>query len=177
MQPIKVNLLPYRQRWFTLRQRLAWWLTTGSMIVGAGYAVLLGGLLTWQVVTEGQMGVTLRRINQAKKEVEAWAGRESQQVLVKSKLTKAAELTRQLGMTPVLRAIENLLVPGVQWREIAVKSDGDIEVTLASNNVVAVGETLENIEKTASTDFREIKLQSLTKGTNGEYRLSLNLVR
>lgn len=159
-----------------VRRRLAWWLTTGSMILGAGYAALLGGLLTWQVVTEGQMGAMLRRIDQAKKEVEAEAERESQQVLVKTKLTKVAELTRQPGMMPALRAIGNLLVPGVQWREIAVKSDGGIEVTLASSNVVAVGEILENMEtKTASTDFKQIKLQSFTKGTNGEYSLTVNL--
>ncbi len=175
MQPIKVNLLPYKQRWFTVRQRLAWWLTTGSMILGTGYAVLLLALLTWQVVTQGQMRATLRRIDQTKEEVETLAGRESQQVLVKSKLTKVAELIRQPGITPVLRAIGNLLVLGVQWREIAVKSDGGIEVTLASSDVVAMGETLENIEKTASTDFKQIKLQSFTKGTNGEYNLTVNL--
>lgn len=176
MQPIKVNLLPYKQRWFTVRRRLAWWLTTGSMILGAGYALLLGGLLTWQVITQRQMEATLRRIDQTKKEVEALAGRESQQMLVKSKLARMAELTRQVGMTPVLRAIGNLLVPGVQWREIAVKPDGGIEVTLASSNVVAVGEILENMEiKTVGTDFKEIKLQSFTKGTNGEYGLTVNL--
>ena len=178
MQPIKVNLLPYKQRWFTVRQRLAWWLTTGSMILGAGYAVLLGSLLTWQVITEGQMRATLRRIDQTKKEVEALAGRESQQVLVKNKLTKAAELIRQPGITPVLRAIGNLLVPGVQWREIAVKSDGGIEVTLGSSDVVAVGETLENIEaKAGGGDFSQVRLESLTKANNGEYGLTLNLVK
>ena len=178
MQPIKVNLLPYKQRWFTVRQRLAWWLTTGSMILGAGYAVLLGSLLTWQVITEGQMRATLRRIDQTKKEVEALAGRESQQVLVKNKLTKAAELIRQPGIAPVLRAIGNLLVPGVQWREIAVKSDGGIEVTLGSSDVVAVGETLENIEaKAGGGDFSQVRLESLTKANNGEYGLTLNLNR
>ncbi|OGY16318.1 MAG: hypothetical protein A2784_01330 [Candidatus Chisholmbacteria bacterium RIFCSPHIGHO2_01_FULL_48_12] len=178
MQPIKVNLLPYKRRWFMVRQRLAWWLTTGSMIGGLGYAVVLVAIVTWQLTTEWQLQATAGRIDQIKKEIESLAGRESQQMLVKTKLAKVTELTRQPGMTPVLQAVGKLVVPGVQWREVAVRPGGSIEVTLGSSDVVAVGETLENIEALpAGGDFTQVRLASLTKANNGEYTLILNLVK
>jgi Tfp pilus assembly protein PilN len=178
MQSIKVNLLPYKQRWFTLRRRLAWWLTTGSMIGALGYAVVLVAIVTWQLTTGRQLQATVGRIDQNKKEAEAWTARESQLVLVKTKLAKVIELTGQPGMTPALRAIGSLLVPGVAWREMAVKADGSIEVTLAGSDVVAIGDILDQVEALpGSGDFSQVRLTSLTKASNGEYALTLNLSR
>lgn len=168
MAAILINLLPAKQQWQLRRKRWWRWLYSLSLVGGGVYVLGLTGILVWQWGLTRRLQATQAQISQVKAEVAAMGVKESNQVMVKSKLTWLTDRDSAAPITTQLRQVWALVPANLTISEARVET-GKIGLTGKTTDPIAIAKLL-----TALVD-QPVTLEGVNKSSSGEYGITLTL--
>lgn len=178
MAQIKVNLLPARQRWYLARQKF-WRLVYGISLIGAvSYVVGLALFSGWGLWLKQELATVESRIAAAKTEVGGLKEVETQQLVVKSKLSMLTRMAQKsISWADWLEVILAQLPSEMKVTEMEMGENLATQVSLRSSNPVAISQFLDRLEAADWAGVDQITVESLTRSATGEYAVTVKFLK
>lgn len=174
--PIKINLLPRKGARELLQERWLRRATRGSYLVALSYVVILGLVFGVRLYWGGIKSRLDDQVGAVRQTVAGLAQIESQQLLVKSKLSQAGVIVNtQLPWTEVLGEVMELVPNPGSVSRVELDRQGALtvgmqtrnlqELALSANALVALGQTRQFV--------KDIQLENVDKNNSGVYGLTI----
>lgn len=176
---VAVNLLPWRQKWY--ERRRAFWLKLQGVSMGVAlvYGLVVLGIISWRLILGSKATATKQQVEATKQEIDSLAATESQWVLVKSKLQRMNQVDQaRVDFSGLVKELWQLVPAAIELGEMKVKSASEVTLTGRTSSVVALAQLVAVLgDADQGGNFLEtVKLDSVTKGSSGEYTIALTLV-
>lgn len=174
----EINLLRIKEKISAKEVRLKQFLQVGSGLLLVLYILVLGGVFSFWLIQQRESQIVGDKIKLAEGKIAGLKKIESLQVAIKGRLQTLASAfeDEELNYEDFLTQLEQLTPSGVVLADFELTKNGEITISGSADNSLSLGEFLVNLTGSKEEDFKGIAVSSISRGQDGSYDFSLELL-